>query len=913
MNSTTMELSTCKNRYNVLKKNPLLFLHLVRHHVDDHHAPEELWEPLDNDIYGNIPSKVHLGGNYLETALVVAESIENQDTDVHGNVAFNVHPVDPSKLEDWKIVIDSLILRSQNVYDKYPFIHLLWVLNYCNWSGNIISRTLTCYYKDQAIPFIVNEFSRISRCLSYDKQIALQQVFNSLGYQFDIYNPSVIADAFSLVNPSNRDSNHLNLFQRVDYVLLDIKFVSSESKWEIKNTTNNLLLCLYNWLNDKNAIIDYLKLGSLFSISSISIQFKIVKRYFHDIRLGKTVFDSNIVKEFKDNRYADFIRYRHCLESPEAPIDLSVPLLCDCVLTLCQSNGRTFQTYNGILDFAISQCDMTKPDISLGIEKILPQCNGGAIYNSDFKGFIDYSIVYELDESKFSEENLLESIKELFTQKLQKHTYEACSLDENKCPLPENAKCLATKTIIEGKIGEKIEIMKRLCTKRYPYPNKWVVRSSDSEWINPFLVKPFPKANVLESFILDISQVSTEGMANYIRSISHQLSQTENGRFVVPSHLIGKAPYNLLLQYSKPVFSRFIPNSNSIIGIEFDVFDILKTMRNNSGIDVIGEIPNEVKSEFKKREVEKVKKQVIETLKLELNVSDFNGSYFEVPYNRDLHLKILGQYYYKATNNDDASKDKPEYAGFLRRKFLGHFIPLCAPKLADVTNKATNLHFYWCRGVECFRSNLSAQTLDKCDSWERYSLFHLVEIIGFPKIKKTDTGLELDDSITEFIACVNRAMRLFKRLKCRNCGHLLYTDRNSGFNRYNNFSCINPICLEYKRSVYLSYCFKCKKGLIDSRDSAKCPNGWYICPECLACCEDELYERQAQRYIIQNQPIPQRLRQMIGKGHNDKDVFYCPSCGRLLETIEDEHGGIFKGCLFCKKRYVNPLVHRKDD
>ena len=148
-------------------------------------------------------------------------------------------------------------------------------------------------------------------------------------------------------------------------------------------------------------------------------------------------------------------------------------------------------------------------------------------------------------------------------------------------------------------------------------------------------------------------------------------------------------------------------------------------------------------------------------------------------------------------------------------------------------------------------------------------------------------------------------MQKFRRLKCRACGHLMFTDKSSGFNRYNYYSCINPTCSEAWKPVYLSYCYKCKKGLIDSRDTKRCPNGWYICPcpTCLACCDDAQYERQAQRYILSNRPIPDRIKKMLGHGHNDKGDYFCPNCGTHIEMVQDEHGNYFRGCPTCHQKF----------
>ena len=112
-------------------------------------------------------------------------------------------------------------------------------------------------------------------------------------------------------------------------------------------------------------------------------------------------------------------------------------------------------------------------------------------------------------------------------------------------------------------------------------------------------------------------------------------------------------------------------------------------------------------------------------------------------------------------------------------------------------------------------------------------------------------------------------------------------------------------CSEAWKPVYLSYCYKCKKGLIDSRDTKRCPNGWYICPcpTCLACCDDAQYERQAQRYILSNRPIPDRIKKMLGHGHNDKGDYFCPNCGTHIEMVQDEHGNYFRGCPTCHQKF----------
>jgi hypothetical protein len=126
------------------------------------------------------------------------------------------------------------------------------------------------------------------------------------------------------------------------------------------------------------------------------------------------------------------------------------------------------------------------------------------------------------------------------------------------------------------------------------------------------------------------------------------------------------------------------------------------------------------------------------------------------------------------------------------------------------------------------------------------------------------------------------------------------------------------MCSEYRKEVYLSQCNTCKRGLIDSRDSKKCENGWVICPTCLSCCNDGLFDSLISKHR-RNGYIPPRLLECEGKGHNNKNIFFCPQCALKLElitieqkeTMEDGSEDIVKikvfGCPQCKKSYENEL------
>jgi hypothetical protein len=132
------------------------------------------------------------------------------------------------------------------------------------------------------------------------------------------------------------------------------------------------------------------------------------------------------------------------------------------------------------------------------------------------------------------------------------------------------------------------------------------------------------------------------------------------------------------------------------------------------------------------------------------------------------------------------------------------------------------------------------------------------------------------------------------------------------------------MCAEYKKEVYLSQCNSCKRGLIDSRDSKKCENGWVICPVCLSCCNDDLFDSLIAKHR-RNGYVPPRLLECEGKGHNNKHIYFCPKCATKIEEIyidekqqqEDGTDKIVKikvwGCPKCKISYEKELKKQKEE
>ena len=64
-----------------------------------------------------------------------------------------------------------------------------------------------------------------------------------------------------------------------------------------------------------------------------------------------------------------------------------------------------------------------------------------------------------------------------------------------------------------------------------------------------------------------------------------------------------------------------------------------------------------------------------------------------------------------------------------------------------------------------------------------------------------------------------------------------------------------------------------------------------------------MYARQVQLYILGNKPVPDKLNAMLGLGHNDKNIFFCPDYGSQILITKDEHDNEIKICPHCKRDF----------
>lgn len=893
-----MEATTNKKYFKELLKTPLFFME-KKHEVitkQNHNSTEIedyfFYKSMREEISAFIDEEklvneiLHL--NYVLS--VVEKEIKDNKNESSDLVTFSFHIANPQNNDDWIVLFNSLIIRSQNPEDKFPYIYILWFLNHMDWNLDQLKIAIN-KYDIVAQPYIFKWLQKICRCLSYQKQKQIKEVAHYFNFEYEIYIPVQIIDALKYVNPIKSGVNY-NLFDLIDHILGDIDEVIYDKDGniiyhEVNTNSSNNFICLYKWFTSENPLEDYQLLKSVYSLVSYERQFRIIQRYFHDVRLGNISLDVKLVENFKDNDYLEFMRYRYCINTPNCRIKVGNQLLCDCILTLNETHGKSFQSFNGILDLVINQSDVTNPKIDLGLSRFLPSCNGGAVYNDSFIGFIDYSIIVSLDENKFTSENLRRTIIKILEttgKKINYNTYE-----DDKSSLHKKTKCI--------KLSEYLNLEKNDNMLSTTYGNMWTVVAHYFNWLN-LSVNQSLDNNTNQDIEISIENISVEKFKESIYKIALNYKALDLGTYIIHSKEMDSFECKLLFEYSIPKAMRIYPQKQTYIGSKFDLFNIKGALPQNLTNE-------EFLKELRKYETNEVTERIVSSLNTILKNSIYNGEYFETTYNKYLLGKIRRLYYYNKINNTDI---KEYNLSFLESRTYKANSLFCAPKLAEVHNQATNLPFFWCRGKECFHNNLDKQSLENNNLWSKYTIFHLAEIMGFPKLRKVDGGYEPDSIISLFIVVANKAVKKFIRLKCHTCGHLIYPIKRDNFDRNNYYSCINPTCLEYEKNIYLNFCYRCKSGLIDSRDTKQCPNGWYICPTCLSCCDDEQYDRLVQRYEISKLQIPSRIKLKLGKGHNDKGCYFCPFCGSKLDILYNKDNSSYLYCSSCNKTFKNIAV-----
>lgn len=822
--------------------------------------------------YGSLAEKQISGADYVE--LNLAEFNSNDKSHV-------------------KAVFLLYLNKAYNTTDAYSFREFLWMLNRYLININVISEVVAEFDVQSIQPFFLQALKNFSICLSVPKQKIIQHFLHSKGVQTNIYCPSILVEAISKCFPSiNIERDNISIHRLVNLAVIGEKYSQHDSAYDCLIDTNitNFLLKLRRWLKDEDYVLDdYSSLINFIRLLSPQVQVRVILRYFHAIRKGQIEFNAEVLSKFQINPFENWGIYFHCSFEPAKPIRLAVPLLCDNILTFLNSSQQALQTINGTLDLAYTRCDSNSPDVDFGLNYIVPVCKGGAAPDTyRFKGFICYEDIICLENPKIKSEVILSTAKTLLNHLGSQQKKPACHSDKTSLQTCNDR--LMNMDACENCDMRGVEWL-----------GKWVIKILDkqegkAEVLKIFINKEFPVGQSIEVSLCEVisnPDIFRTRLNNWLNNtfskVSSITSTNDDGNTIrLEAGWVSKENLEyyaalVVMVFLKHSWFKVEPRKDAYIGCGV-LFPILGISETDNGISYRDPYDNEdVKIQENRYVIEKVNKALAERVGVKPHI---DGAFY-VPYNQKLLRDLKSEFYTHSQepNSSTFTRYDVPFLGSVKSKYDRY----CAPKFENDENLVTGLSFFWCRGKECFKNSLANQTLASVKSWQEYTILHMLEILGYSQIIRTSGGNEASELIRDFIGMVNKAASLFRRVRCRECNHLLFPIGGSQFNRYNIFECHVPNCSQRGVRVYLSQCHHCKSGLIDSRDSARCPNGWHICPKCLSCCDDAVYECMAGKYIVRHNPVPPRISDKLGHGHNDKNLYFCPKCGGEVKTVVDEH------------------------
>lgn len=300
----------------------------------------------------------------------------------------------------------------------------------------------------------------------------------------------------------------------------------------------------------------------------------------------------------------------------------------------------------------------------------------------------------------------------------------------------------------------------------------------------------------------------------------------------------------------------------------------------------------------------KYKAAVNELISITFNSSDYSkettsdGVYYTFVESKEMELYTLSRYYnfrYKGVNR--------------RVKFIVNDIAkdlFCECRMSDKVDNHHSLPFYWCGNKPCFCHPIRFQTASE---WQAYTLLDFMRILGIPTDYTTRAGKTIRFGYYTIVSSYLKSFaKFYEHLKCRHCGKLMRPHKISNFasRAVNEYFCDNSNCINRGGIVYLNHCFnrpKCN-ATIDSRDSKKCSNDQYICPECGACCSTENFRKRIKHLETTGGEISRWLYHFVANnlGHWEKGERFCYKCGSPMQYQSFAYGyGLI--CNNCKTKY----------
>lgn len=242
---------------------------------------------------------------------------------------------------------------------------------------------------------------------------------------------------------------------------------------------------------------------------------------------------------------------------------------------------------------------------------------------------------------------------------------------------------------------------------------------------------------------------------------------------------------------------------------------------------------------------------------------------------------------------------RPKALTYQRSNRIPAGVVYCEGRKAPYVDRTHGVEFWFCRHAPCFMP--CNQGHDEAQ-WEKYTLRDILRVLQIPFH---------EDQYQTFLGYINRVNDLLAHLNCRSCGKILTPAKQSNFAFYRatRFTCANLDC-PAKDEVYLNHCLHPRCGkVVDSRDSAKCPNSLHVCPNCFSCCSTSKF---AERLVRLGETAPKNLRMLVleGGGHMEKGIHFCFTCGSELVGGNEKYRQTLKWLVANSK--TDPRIWKSD-
>lgn len=744
---------------------------------------------------------------------------------------------DDESVEDWSSVFWDYI-QMYHLNQPLPFALLANVLNLYRIRRNAINNAIkSLSLPQQEIDLILGQIQNTSWVLAQNKIDYSNTLLASYNLPADIkFQDELIQAAETLDIPSPYTYNALDL---ADLIIDALKKTQNISK------DTNSFIGLLSALRSGDFISDDC-FAMYFPFLNDEYQALAIRKYFAQVKDGYSAYSENTRSIFLSQNYEYFQVYRHLFNNWPKERQISTELLFDCIETYSKTDQKSFQVFNGLLNWAVEQSTNRRSLINFNFREWLPSCTSGTLVNEQFKGFAEFYITYEFDELFFEEERLNHIIPILLNKAARRRYH----------------------TVEEEIINPKTE--ERSIETKIVYEDIWdIYHETDENGVITRDYKPladlFVNWDINDNFevkpgIQSFSKKMIDPSIVYDRVISYSQKYYNTDEPTLPY----RRQEFVIKLFGSPITMSAAIYEDTTLGALSDKFDIINIRKN------------------------------VETLLQNLFGESLSCDYDISKLNHALTISL-----YK--NEEDMSNDC-----FIKKqaKVYPHdFARYCSPKISEVSHPLTGKKYCVCDKDMCFQT-----CLQKDVNWWEYKLLHILEILGYNILESTDAGYITNRSYNSFIAQVNKVIRFYKRLKCKECGYLLFpTSIKSPSSHATTFSCQNPLCSEQHKIIYLNYCYNCKKGIIDSRETQRCPNERYICPTCNSCCSNESFDKIVQDYIRQGRSIPSKISSKLGKGHQDLHQYFCHKCGAEMVLKEGCNSPEAKNffCPNCESKHLD--------